>query len=272
MEPLHAISYFASECREANTGVGLRGFWMGYFAARAAPLGPVGAGLVTATFYNFHPDMVRRAIPDAWSLATPAAVLEARRLSAAAALRRLHPAIDHVARDSLAALRAVVAWSDTAGRPLFGANRDLGWPDDPVESLWQGCTSLREHRGDGHVAVLAAEGIDGCEAHLLFAAANGVPDHVLRDNRGWSTEEWAAAADRLATRGVLRGSAVTEAGTALQRRIEERTDELAARTYASLGDDDVQRLLDALGPAARAIVRAEVIPFPNPIGVPSPER
>jgi hypothetical protein len=272
MEPLHAISYFATECREANAGVGLRGFWMGYFASRAAPMGPVGAGLVTATFYNFHPDMVRRSIPDAWSFATPAAVLEARRASAATALRRLHPAIDHVARDSLATLRDVVARADAAGRPLFSANRDLGWPDDPVEGLWQGCTSLREHRGDGHVAVLAAEGIDGCEAHLLFAAANGVPDHVLRDNRGWSADEWSAAAARLAARGVFRESALTEAGTALQRRIEERTDELAARPYASLADDNIHRLLDTLGSAGHAIVRAEVIPFPNPMGTPPPEQ
>jgi hypothetical protein len=41
IEPLHAVTYFAPECVEANRTLGLRGFWMGYFGARAAPLGEV---------------------------------------------------------------------------------------------------------------------------------------------------------------------------------------------------------------------------------------
>jgi hypothetical protein len=53
--------------------------------------------------------------------------------------------------------------------PLFSANRSLALPDDPVERLWQLCTSLREHRGDGHVAALTAKGLDGLEAHVLIA-------------------------------------------------------------------------------------------------------
>ena len=56
--------------RRVLRDVGLRGFWMGYpFVGRAAPLGAVGPAVVTATFFNFHPEMVRRAIPDAWLFA-----------------------------------------------------------------------------------------------------------------------------------------------------------------------------------------------------------
>jgi hypothetical protein len=33
-EPVHALTYFAPEARTAFDGVGLRGFWMGYFVAR----------------------------------------------------------------------------------------------------------------------------------------------------------------------------------------------------------------------------------------------
>jgi len=51
---------------------------MGYFASRSAPMGAVGPQVVTATFYNFNPELVARHIPRAWSLATPAAVLAAR--------------------------------------------------------------------------------------------------------------------------------------------------------------------------------------------------
>jgi hypothetical protein len=272
IEPLHAVTYFATECREALDAAGLRGFWMGYFGARAAPMGPVGPGLVIATFYNFHPDMVRRSIPDAWSLASPAEVLDARRASAAAALRRLYPPIDALARRAGQTLAAVVDGADGAGRPLFAANRDLEPPDDAVEALWQHCTSLREHRGDGHVAVLAAEGIDGCEAHLLAAAADGTPDHVLRDNRGWSLEEWHEAAARLTTRGALRDGELTDHGMAMHRHVETRTDELAARPYAMLDDDAaLDGLLRDLDVAARAVTHAEVIPFPNPMGLPRAE-
>jgi len=60
-EPVHALVYFAPEVREAFEGAGLRGFWRGYFAGRAAPLGAVGAGVVTATFFGFAPEFVARA-------------------------------------------------------------------------------------------------------------------------------------------------------------------------------------------------------------------
>src|SRR5215216_5615208 len=91
IETINAVTYFSAECRDAPARLGLKGFWMGYFANRAAPMGPVGAGVVEATFFNFHRDRVRRAIPEAWRLAHPADVLDARAAAAATALRRLLP-------------------------------------------------------------------------------------------------------------------------------------------------------------------------------------
>ena len=52
---LHSLIYFAPETEHYLTGVGLRGNRMCYFAGRAAPMGAVGPGVVTATFYNFNP-------------------------------------------------------------------------------------------------------------------------------------------------------------------------------------------------------------------------
>src|SRR3954462_7201263 len=75
LEAVHAVVYFAPEARDAYAGLGLKGFWMGYFASRAAPLGPVPAPVVEAMFFGFSPNMVRRALPDAWSVAPPADVL-----------------------------------------------------------------------------------------------------------------------------------------------------------------------------------------------------
>ncbi|MGH9138669.1 MAG: SCO6745 family protein, partial [Acidimicrobiales bacterium] len=89
LETLHAMCYFAPGVKEAGQAVGLKGFWMTYFAFRAAPLGPVGPDAVVATFAGFHPDMVRRALPDAWSFSTPPACLEARLAVSSAALREV---------------------------------------------------------------------------------------------------------------------------------------------------------------------------------------
>ena len=70
-EPVHAVTYFAPEALEAYKAAGLRGFWRGYFAGRAAPLGAAGPEVVTASFYNFAPAFVARAIPSVWDLITP---------------------------------------------------------------------------------------------------------------------------------------------------------------------------------------------------------
>ncbi|MBU3868624.1 hypothetical protein KN815_32615, partial [Streptomyces sp. 4503] len=88
-EPIHAVAYFAPEAKAAYEAGGLRGFWRGYFAGRAAPLGPVGPEPVVAAFFTFAPAMVARALPDVWSLTTPERALELRRTGAAAALARL---------------------------------------------------------------------------------------------------------------------------------------------------------------------------------------
>ena len=70
-EPIHDVTYFSPQARAAFEAAGLRGFWRGYFAGRAAPLGPVPAAPVVAAFFSFAPHMVARALPDVWSRATP---------------------------------------------------------------------------------------------------------------------------------------------------------------------------------------------------------
>ena len=87
-EPFHALTYFADECRAAGEAAGLAGFWQTYFAFRAAPLGPVGPEVVTATFYNFAPAFVARAVPEVWDVAPPDKALEARLTGIDAAVRR----------------------------------------------------------------------------------------------------------------------------------------------------------------------------------------
>src|SRR5262245_65941192 len=75
VEPFHSVTYYAPEILQLADD-GYRGWWHAYFAYRPAPLGAVGAPVVTAVFYNFAPRMVERALPSVWELQPPTAVIE----------------------------------------------------------------------------------------------------------------------------------------------------------------------------------------------------
>jgi hypothetical protein len=274
LEPYHAMSYFAPEARQAYAEAGLKGFWMGYFASRSAALGPAPAQVVAATFYNFDPHMVARSIPDAWRFSTPEHVVAARYAATDAALRRLlgDQVITSASLAEAAELARVATEAcDVAGRPLFAGHAALPWPDEPHMILWHAATLLREYRGDGHVAALLAEGLDGCEAHVTLAAAGGAPREALQPHRGWSDAEWAAAEERLTRRGWLDAAgALTEAGRAGRQAVEERTDALAAPPWDHLGVERSAGLRAICWPLSDAIVRQGGIPIPNPIGLPWP--
>lgn len=78
VESVHAVVYFAPEPQAAYAELGLKGYWRGYFASRAAPLGEAGPQLVTALFAGFAPAMVARALPKVWTIAAPERVQAAR--------------------------------------------------------------------------------------------------------------------------------------------------------------------------------------------------
>ncbi len=275
LESINAVAYFCQECLDEPARLGLEGFWAGYFACRAAPLGAVEAGVVEATFFNFHPRPVRRAIPNAWTVVAPSDLTSARASAAAAALRRLLSAdvAEELSGRVLAVVQEVIDRAVGSGRPLFSANRDVAAPSDPVAAMWQAATTLREHRGDAHVALLATESLDGCEAHVLFSACEGVPAEMYQRSRGWSVDDWQDAVDRLVVRDLLRSDGhPTDRGRQLRERIERRTDEISVQPYAGIGDDRIQRLLHDLTPAAERIAATGEIMFPNPMGLPRDTR
>ena len=269
-EPVHALVYFAPEAREIYGGAGLRGGWMGYFASRSAPMGPVPAEVVTATFYVFHPAMVARAIPDAWRLSSPERVLEARYAVAGSALRRLlGDAAESEAVEEAAALGRRAAEACTlAGRALYAGHAALPWPEPPHLALWHACTLLREHRFDGHVAALVAEELDGCAANLTLSATGLLPGEMLRGFRGYTEEEWEAAATRLRERGWLDAAgAHTAEGGAARQRLEDATDRLAARPWEALTAAECDRLEGLLAEIGERIIEGGGLPFPNPMGL-----
>ncbi len=220
--------------------------------------------------------MVGKAVPGCWNAVAPLTLCRVRAIAASEALGE---ACSAVTRSNLLAalplLRRAVAGCDGAGRIMAAANRGL-WPaigtalgTGGLAEAWQTCTTLREHRGDGHVAALVAHGVGGIDAHLLAAGTKAVPPEVLRDNRGWSEEEWERDSSKLAARGLLHADGrATDSGRTLHASIEEQTDRLAAAPFAALGDAALGDLYGALTACAREIVATGVLPFPNPMGLP----
>lgn len=273
VEPVHAVTYFAPESKAACDALGTHGFWMSYFALRAAPLGAAPPELVAALFYNFHPAFVARAVPDVWAVAPPERFVEARLSAVDVALHRLAgaealagPGVVEAAGIAREAAEAV----DTAGRALAAANAALPWPDAPHLALWHAQTVLREHRGDGHVAALLTAGLDPAETLVLFAADRGMDAGALRVRRGWAEPEWADAGTRLVERGLLTAAGAPEptaAGRELLAEVEAHTDALADVPWAAVGDARAERLVGLVAPLVAAIAEGDGFMPDNPMGL-----
>jgi DNA-binding MarR family transcriptional regulator len=267
-EPVHAVTYFAPEARAALDGLGYRGFWMGYFAARSAPLGVVPREVVAAIFYNFAPERVAKALPTAWEIAGPQAALGARQESAVAALRRYGIAADENVPVAAELAGRAARQAPLDGRPLFAANLALPWPEDPLAALWHATTLLREQRGDAHVAVLAAAGISGRESNVLHAAAGRIPRDYIARARDYDDATWRHHEQRLAERGLLNhDGSLTAAGRELKDHIESSTDALALSALDALDDDEVETLFQALTPITRSVIAGGDVPAVTPMNL-----
>ena len=267
LEPLHGIIYFAPEAAERYAALGIEGR-AGYFASRSAAMGPVGAEVVIATFFNFNPDLVRSGIPAVWRVTTTDKVLGARLDAADAALRRaLGDAVGtpEMARAAaLARAAAEAACEQLEGRPLFAAHARLGWPEEPHLVLWHAQTLLREYRGDGHVATLTASGLTGIEALVVHAATGEVSAEVLRTTRAWSDEEWAAGVYSVRSRGWLADGdelALSPSGAAHRQEVEDTTDRLAVHAYSALGEDGCSELRGLARPFSQSVVASGTFGF-----------
>jgi hypothetical protein len=222
--------------------------------------------------------MVAKAVPGCWEVVAPETLCRVRAIAAAEALGAV---CDVGSRSTLLAalplLRRAVAACDGVGRVMAGANRSL-WPristalgTGGLGEAWQACTTLREHRGDGHVAALVVHRVSGLDAHVLAAGTKAIPVGVLRDNRGWSEEVWDAATAQLTRAGLLHADGrVTDAGRTLHGEVEELTDELAEPPYGALSDQALEELHGALAACAADVAASGLVPFPNPMGLPRP--
>ncbi|ACU72539.1 conserved hypothetical protein [Catenulispora acidiphila DSM 44928] len=259
IEPIGAVS-FSEVPNEAFLAVGMRNYWDGYFAGRAAPLGLAPAEVVHAVFYSFAEGEVARHIPWVWGKISPLEALAVRERGSAAALRqRIGQLADSPGLERVLdlAVRAAVS-APVEGRALYAGLRALAVPEEPVARLWHAATLLREHRGDGHNAALLAHRIGGTEAHVLMALALGMKAHEFGRLHHLPKARLAAVLDGLRERGLVDDAGeFTDAGRATRERIEDLTDELAAPAYDVLSADELDELIAGLEPIAAAVEAAE---------------
>lgn len=255
----HGFIYFAPEATEEYRNLGLLDE-QHYFASRGAAFGPVPAEVVIATFFNFCPDVVRVALPDAWDVASPRDIQSARMRAAARTLERCCPDVDREAVEEAGLLAArMIDGVGFQGTALAGANRAVPEPDDPLGRLWQRITVIREWRGDIHVAVLTAAGLDAVEALILHAATEQVPRAALLATRGWPASDWQAGVDSLVARGLVHADeSFTDAGRAFREELETRTNVVCARMVAAAGEADTRRFLDLLKPVRKGLLESGI--------------
>lgn len=261
VEPIGVIPYSADEPNESMFALGFANYWDTYFAGRAAPLGSsVPAEVVHALFYNFAPGEVARHIPKVWGTTTPEAAIAARRQGCAKALRRiLGDLVD--TPDFLRAVELLTKAATSApleGRPMYAALRTLPLPEDPVTRLFHAASLLREHRGDGHITALLAEGIGGLEAHVLLALDIGIPATTFGRIHHLPAAQLTDLIDKMKDRGLVEDEATfTPAGRQLKDRVEALTDDLAVVPYEALEPAELDALIHALEPLAQRLIAAQ---------------
>lgn len=246
---LHAPIYRSRELRARLEAHGVTERMAGYLAQRSAPLGlpdgRPGPELVTATFYGFSPAIVATHVPAVWDRVTPREVLTATFDAMRELLGRLlaahGPAVDELAQ----VLAPVAAEHPLAGRPLAAAWADVPRTGEPLLDLWLATCTIRESRGDGHVALLVAEGIGPLASHLVTAGDRPEAREALAGMRGWTAVEVDGAADELRAAGLLDADGRrTDRCRTLRRDIERRTDELSAAPWVAAGPETVTRVAE----------------------------
>jgi hypothetical protein len=270
LEPFHVTAYFNPELGSAYEDTGLDGHaW--YVGARAAPMGPCAPSVVAAAFYNFNPVLIEQAWPAAVAVGLDAvsdrrwALLDSV-LGAALGALASEPDLATIAER----LRSIGDAASFAGRPLAAAWHSTERPDVPHLALWHSITVLREWRGDGHLAALIDAELDPAEAAVFHEAVRPTPQpgrralgkRITQLTRQWSETEWDSAAERLAVRGLLttsaEGETLTEAGAALDRHIEDRTDAMASAVWKTV--PDAEQLITSARPYVKAVIDAGFLP------------
>ena len=246
--------YWDPAALEGYAQLGLTEPGVSYLVSRGAPLAPAGHQAVAAAFATISPPFIELVFALAAQRTTLEAVQQARDDAVVRGLRAYVPEIC----DGLAAL-AEPLWEAAdalplSGRVLFAAHRQRPRPVDPLLSAWLAVNCLREWRGDTHFALLVAEDLSATQAGLLHNAFLNYPQDWIPRSRGSDDAALAEGLAGLEARGLAADGQVNEAGLALRRDLEHRTDVLTARTWQLLGLERTTALLDLVEPVGERLL------------------
>ena len=141
------------------------------------------------------------------------------------------------------------------GRPLYAGQRSLGLPGDPMGDAWRLGDMLREYRGDAHTAAWTSSGFDATEIGLMTELYWGLPPRTYVRSRAWNDEQLDAAVERLRSRGLFDGDAMSAEGRAQHEAVEVATDRQMAAAIDALGDD-FDELIEIMTPWGATIREA----------------
>lgn len=234
-----------------------------YVTSRAAPLLPAGADVVSAAYYSIHPGFISLAIATALERTTWQQIFEARNQAVGEGLAMFVPEIvDELASFGPRLWDAVDALPES-GRVMFAAHRSAPRVEDPVVSAWLAVNCLREWRGDSHFALLVAEEIDRVQAGILHDAHLNYGGWIAR-SRGADDAALDEAFATLTRRGLADGHSVSESGHALRQHIEDRTNEICAQMWRTVGWETSTALLKLVQPVGeRLLQRIDETAGPN---------
>jgi hypothetical protein len=268
LEPMASNVYFAPEVHAAFEALGFgpgvgdpadeRSVVIaepaGYYCSRAACMGQVPGEVVVAAFGVFNPELIIPNVTRGWTIATAAEVLAAREAGATASLERLlgeQPGLERATE----ILQRAAAAGGAHGRFLYAGLRSLGRPGTPWGDLWRAVDTVREHRGDSHIAAWISAGVDPVEIGLLTEAYYGMPIKRYHRGRGWTEADLDAGIARLRDRGLFEGQppALSNGGRELRESIEVATDRQQLPILRAIGDE-YEELLSILEPWAGVVV------------------
>jgi hypothetical protein len=280
-EPMTLSAYFTPEAAAVVTAAGLDGR-SALVVLRAAPLGDAAPAVAAAAFRGFPYPLITGVLQRSRPVLPAEDAVRGMHDAVALAAARQQPDLVEDPRVLAVAedLEAAVADLDTTGRPLAAGGQAITAPDStlapvhPWARLWRAANTLREHRGDGHIAALTAADLPRVQAEVLTAAWAGTDLDVagLRSTRSLDDDTWAQASNALVRRGLLTsdGTTLTPRGRQLREGIERATDAASAAPWAALGRERTQAAWDLLAEASSRLIASDQMVGTTPVGSPWP--
>ena len=246
-----------------------------FFAVRGAPMGAANPAIFAAAFHGFALERLREGLIAAWEATTPTSVIESTHAAIPAMADRVFGDSQNLHEIDRAGslLAQLVAQLDVSGRPLAAGNKAVPSPAEPWAKLWRAWNTLREYRGDAHVASLVANNLTADEAQVLSATWGAAKYDVelLRTTRGLDDARWEAAQMQLAARGLLESQGnISASGSRMRDDIELRTDEACMHAWNQLSTGDLEFVRDCTYRLSSHIIEAGLFPVRSAVGAPWP--